>query len=188
MSSTSSSTVESPSQTPSEGELDEAALREAMETSEGVRRLGRMLGVRSIARNLKTEDDAIARDMLNQETALGDCQPRPPASEQPMDLMAARDIHITLAPKEAPKQEVNTAKPAEPTAPVPAPTPAAPPATSSGLSTLAKAGIAAAILGSGGIGASIPFLLNLVKAPVQNTTVLDPSSFDLQLVPNEETK
>lgn len=75
-------------------------MREALESHEGIRRLGFMAGVRSITNNLNTEDEAYRRKMLgteegNDEGGEGGDTP----GSDTMQVMAARDVIVNPEPK-----------------------------------------------------------------------------------------
>ncbi len=121
-----------------------------MESNEGVVRLGRMAAVDSLERNLDTEDAAYAQEMLDHANPA-------PAGEE-MRIMAARDV---------------TVYPNPPATPPPLPTSSPGKATS----TLVKAAMVAALVGSGaGAGLAIPWMTSMLEpppppaAPVDTTT------------------
>lgn len=74
------------------------SLQSALESSDGIRRLGLMAGVKSLARNLATEDAAYASDLdIHQRQLWGDgvAQKAPTSTGSDgdeMDVMAARDV------------------------------------------------------------------------------------------------
>ncbi len=124
-----------------------------MEGRAGINRLGQMAGVDSIDRNLQREDDAVERDRRRHERELageaesgGDDSPL--LEEDPMRIMAARDVQITYDQRPpAPPPEVPVA--AE-----------VPPAAKKTAGLLAKAAITAALLGTGaGGGVLIPWAM-----------------------------
>lgn len=130
------------------------SLHEGVESSEGLRRLGRMAGIDSIDRNLTAEDaaaDRIAR--LNDEEIYGKdavaavAAVDPPGDDE-MKIMAARDVHYHEPPQ-------------------PEETPATAPATKAERrrpSLLKNAvAIAAVVAGTSGLGAgvAIPWLLGM---------------------------
>lgn len=73
------------------------ALREGVESSEGLRRLGCMAAIESIDRNLENEDAAADRDTRLNDAELYGADAvnavKPPEGEE-MRIMAARDVHV----------------------------------------------------------------------------------------------
>jgi len=74
----------------------EQAVQEAMELAQGLKRLTHMAGVDSIARNLEAEDEAVRRNVAQCEGALhgGDSGLDAVGGDDPMRIMAARDVHV----------------------------------------------------------------------------------------------
>ncbi len=104
-----------------------------------------MAGVSSINRNLDTEDTAYARAML-------DGSEQPPTGEE-MRIMAAGDV--TVYPK-------------PPATPLPVP------ATGKPTSTLAKAALAAALVGFGaGGGIAIPWVAGMFEQPTTTQITIE---------------
>jgi hypothetical protein len=127
-----------------EEQLDQASLRQALELRENVKRLCALQGVRSLARNLKAEDEAVRR---NTETAerqffgeAYEASKAPPEDDDDMEYIAARDIIINNVPPQAVQQPSTVA--AAPSQPA---TPGAPSAATSAGGP-AVAGVAAAAL------------------------------------------
>lgn len=116
--------------------------REAIESSAGLRRLGRMAATESIARNLEHEDAAAERDArLNDAELYGEdavAAAEPPAEDE-MRIMAARDVHLH---EPAPAAESGKRRGGK----------------------LMRAAIGAGLLATGiGGGAAIPLLLGALK-------------------------
>jgi len=139
--------------TKSQESPETTALHEGVESSEGLRRLGRMAAIESIDRNLENEDAAVDRDARLNDAELYGADAvnavKPPEVDE-MRIMAARDVIVH-----------------EPTPASPPPLPVSAKQPKSKLPLLAKAAITAALVGSGvGAGAAIPFLLGLFdKSP-----------------------
>ena len=110
-----------------------AAMQEALELEGGIRRLGRMAGVESLARNLEAEDEAVRRNIDAYEAELfdGDLATGGESPEGEMRIMAARDVYVnqpqpTATQPVAPQAGVvgteavgsGDAKPAAPAAPL----------------------------------------------------------------------
>ena len=175
----SSPAVEVPGET-----LAEKAIREAMESSAGVTLLGKMAAMRSIHRNLKSEDEAVARNVETHERALwGDEMADAPeaAGGEEMEVMAGRDVHIhhhsptNEAPKETPQPAV-TPTPAPVVQPI-AEKPAA------GMSTLAKIATGAALVGGGALAPlAIGAVADYMKA--DPAPVVQPATAEEFVVPN----
>lgn len=72
----------------------EETIRQALEEREGLRRLGLMAGLRSINRNLRTEDAAVAAHQAAQHRELFGGGDMPQAGADDMDIMAARDVIV----------------------------------------------------------------------------------------------
>lgn len=147
--------AEQPAPQPTQAEQDEAALREAFELGENVRRLGRLLATKSIGRNLKTEDEVFRREMLVDE----DGKPNGSTATPDMENTAARDVIINNYASPPAQATPAAPAPAAPVTTTPAPeTPAVTPAIVGTAMDLAKkAAIAAALIG---LGISIPVVLN----------------------------
>lgn len=154
MSTTDSLPVENPSQPnpSSQVELAEASLREGLELGEGLRRLGRMIGLDSIKRNLDAEDAMVKRSFEAGSKLYSDGNTVTQPSDE-MDVMAARDVIVNH----------NHAAPATP-AVTPAPT----------TSLAKKAAIAAALVGG---GAAAPLLYQYFNQ--QPTPVVEPTDTTL---------
>lgn len=161
-------------------------MREALSLREGLNRLCAMGGVKSLNRNLKNEDEAVARNIeACEKTILGanyDTKPSSAGSEDEMELMAARDIVVNLG------QKAEAAPPAPaPVTPTPAPAPVAPPAVTPAapaepsLATT-PTWIKAVLLASGlggmfGGGAKVNQWIN--STPVQPPAVTKPITYDV---------
>ena len=110
----------------------EEALKEELQLDAGVNRLMKMSAVKSISRNLRYEDDAVAAEIAAAEAELaGTTVPTSPSEgndggEDPMELMAARDIHFHQhAPTGSPQEPNVTVQPQpQPQPQQPTPTPA----------------------------------------------------------------
>jgi hypothetical protein len=149
MSSTDSPVAEAPAE-PTEEQRQQAALREAYETTEGIRRLLRMVGVKSLRGNLEAEDEAVRRDIEKGQELYG-IKPSPSAAKaDEMDVMAARDVivnHYTTTTQATQAAEA----PQEPTT---MPTNQSPPTTSTA-AKLGKAALIAAAIGGGPLTAVV---------------------------------
>lgn len=144
---------------------DEAALREGLELGEGVRRLGRMMGLKSINRNMAAEDAMVKRSFEVGAKLYSDGT----MSERPgddVDAMAARDITI------------NHNYPANPMQPVTPPV-TEPPKTNTLADLAKKAALIAAMGGSGAGGAWLYQYLNKPTPPV----IPDIAQPDFNLLP-----
>lgn len=162
MSSIDSPTVENSSPPLSQQEQDEAAFRDAMTLGEGVRRLGRMIGIASINRNLKMEDAAVKRDFETAGHSMGAASGNPSSDE--MDVMAARDVIV------------NHHYPQSTT------TPAVTPEPTSTLADKAKQAALIAAIAAG--GSAVPLLYQYFnQAPVVEAPAYDPSTPDFNLLP-----
>lgn len=142
-------------------ELSEAESRlgAQLEHDAGVVRMGRMIGLQSVRRSLKAEDQQAERDMEAGHKGIwgeGVADKQSGGSEE-MDVLAGGNVTINHNyPPVAEKQ-----KPSEPTTAVP---PAVLPVVAKGMSTAAKLGAAALIGGPIGIAiASYPFVSNWLK-------------------------
>ena len=143
-----------------------------MVANEGVKTLGRMAGVKSLARNLRTEDEAYEKELLG----------RQPQRREEMEIMAAGPVTINNygPPPEAKAPPASSPAAASPAAPV-----ASPAAEQPGM--LKKAGLAAVkyglplVLGAGGLAA-----YNAATKPVPAVTA-DPTPLDL-LPPDQRPK
>lgn len=151
--------AEPPQQT--EQQREQAALREAFELREGLRRLGIMAGVESITRNLEQEDAALKQlDDIH-----GEFMGSKPAAAQGPDEMratAARDVTVNYY---SGNPQTSTAAPATNGAAKVATAENQP----SRLATVLKwGGIAAAVLtGMGGTSALTAYLMKQSPAIVQ---------------------
>lgn len=65
----------------------------------GVKRLGRMAAVESVARNLEMEDRAVERDIAGHEQMLFGMEPSGNGSDE-MRITAARDVYVGYDPKQ----------------------------------------------------------------------------------------
>ena len=75
----------------------ETAVREALESEDGIRRLGMMSGIKSNHRNLKSEDRIFEQDIdIHQRDLWGNesVSQSPKSSEEEMEVMAARDVIV----------------------------------------------------------------------------------------------
>jgi hypothetical protein len=72
----------------------EEALQEEMQLKSGTLRLGLMNGVKSIARNLRTEDRAVEQDLDIHQRGLFGNSLEHKGSTDDMEIMAARDVHV----------------------------------------------------------------------------------------------
>ena len=157
---------ESPSQKETQAE---AALREGLELEEGLRRIGKMSGIKSNHRNMKAEDRLAEQDAeIHQRDLWGDeivNSSRKSQSGEEMEVMAARDV------------TVNHQYPAPQRDPVP-------PQKNPGLSGLQQAIMAGSIaLGAGGLGYG---LANQGQTPVVSpppATIQEAGQYDLGLLP-----
>lgn len=133
--------------------MDHAAAREALDLDQNVKRLGKMMGMKSVNRNLEAEDESVRRDYLLQEQLFdgGEATDQTPAkANDDMDIMAARDVIVNYG-----QQPTASPTPAPAAAASAAPATAPAPATS-GLSTAAKAAVVgAALLGTGGLASGV---------------------------------
>lgn len=153
------SSIDSSASQPTQVELDEAALRDAMVSGENVRRLLRLAGVKSIIKNMASEDASNDRARRAGDAMLtdGELPSDTSLADDDMEIVSAGDVTFNIQ---------------QPTQPLPATTSAAAsptaPAAASGLSTAAKAAIVgASLLGSGGLGAAIAnYLLSQPAAAV----------------------
>lgn len=128
-----------------------------------------MAAVASIDRNLEAEDAANERAQREYEGEMSDDSPSPPEASDEMRNMAARDIHVYQKPP-------STGSPT-----------AVPQAVAKPVSTLAKAALVAALLGSGGIGAVAMGLLSATLDPPPAVDATDnDTQFELRLVPPPE--
>lgn len=159
---------ESPPKTETPGE---AALREGLELEEGLRRIGKMSGIKSNHRNMQMEDRLVAQDAeIHQRDLWGDdvvnASKSNPSGEE-MEVMAARDVTVNHQ--------------------YPAPQPAAQPSPQpQGMSGLQQALVAGSIaLGAGGLGYG---LANHGNEPVVNppAIVQESDAYDLGLLPPDK--
>lgn len=105
----------------------------------GVKRLGRMAAVESVARNLEMEDRAVERDIAGHEQMLFGMEPSGNGSDE-MRITAARDVYVGYDPKQQGGSQQSASQPPE---------------DESLLSKIAKpAAIAAGTMAAGGIGAA----------------------------------
>jgi hypothetical protein len=148
-----------------------SALRQALEAAAGVTRLGRMAAVKSVARNLKREDDAVARNVDTHERGLwgGELAPAPSSDGENMENMAGRDVHIHY---HSPVNETPVSAPA--TAQSAAPKPAS--------STLRKLVTTAGLVG---LGVAAPFaapaVMNWFSPPAATAPSFEDTNLDVQL-------
>lgn len=165
MSTTDSLPVENPSQPSpsSQVELAEASLREGLELGEGLRRLGRMIGLDSIKRNLDAEDAMVKRSFEAGSKLYSDGNTVTQPSDE-MDVMAARDVIV------------NHHYPQSTT------TPAVTPEPKSTLADKAKQAALIAAIAAG--GSAVPLLYQYFnQAPVVEAPAYDPSTPDFNLLP-----
>ena len=143
----------------SEGQRQEAALREAMQAAEATKNLGRMAAVSSLARNLRTEDQAYRRSLL------GDT----PSTD--MEIMAAGPVTINhYASPSEPSPQASSPPSADPAAQPgtpqqPAAAPAAQPSAMDRLKEAALRYALPAVLGAGLGGAAAAYVANQQPAP-----------------------
>lgn len=115
----------------------EKIVNEGIDVNEDIAHIGRMLGMKSLQRNLKTEDESLRKDY---EKGLGESLGVKGGDGEDMDIMVAHgDVHIYERPKEKSAPAPEPPAPATATATVTQP--------SSGLSKWANAAIIASALG-----------------------------------------
>ena len=153
------------------------AVLEEIQLSSGVTRLGRMLGIKSVGRNLRSEDAAVEQDIADHRRELGmseaSVNPGPHKladGDAPVDIgeiMAARDVHI-----HPPQQAVQPSPPAPTVQPQPA----------AGLPMWAKALLTAGAIGTaGGGGSLLTYFLNNKPTPPSAA-----SDWELGLIPADK--
>lgn len=117
-------------------------------------------------------DEAYQKEIL-------EVTPSVDSGPEPMDIMAARDVHVYHG---SPANSNNT-NPTPVVQPVIQAAQAASPIASSGLSGAAKAAvIGSALLGCGGIGAVVA---NYFNQPTQQQATFDPSQWQLEVSETE---
>ncbi len=132
-----------------QSELDEAALREGLQTQAGIHHLGRMIGLSAIEDGMEREERELREDFCrNQEVIWGKSgMPSEDGDgEQATKIMAARDVHYHMGGSQAPQPA--PVQPAPQPLPFHPPQPPQQPQPSTG-ATLAKWALAAALAGSG---------------------------------------
>lgn len=91
----------------SEGSTPKEALQEELQIDAGQKRLGKMIGMKSVHRNLKAEDEAYARELETQHRELWGETPESKGDDE-MEVMAARDVIVNPAPAQQPQQQNNS--------------------------------------------------------------------------------
>jgi hypothetical protein len=139
-----------------------------------------MSAVKSVHRNLQAEDaackamdDAYAKEILEVTPA------HPTGEPEPMDIMAARDVHVYHG---SPANSNNTS-PTPVVQPVIQSAQAAAPMVAGGLSGVAKAAvIGSALIGGTGIGAVVA---NYFNQPESEQAAFNPADWQLQVSEQE---
>ena len=189
---------------------DQFEAREQISVNEGITRLTRLAGVASIHGNLQREDAAAKRETLYNEMkvwAEGDPNMPPEFAkaleeDDGMQILAARDVYFNTPPPDK-GASPDTANKTATTLPVAVPLPTLAPtlptvqtpsiATPGASNGVASNGLLkrAAIIASMFAGATTPLALAgyfMSQRPVNNIQQLDPSNFELRLIPPDKPK
>lgn len=136
---------------------------------DGIASLGKMSGVKSNHRNLRNEDEAVRKNIeAHEQKQLGVEKSQGDKPGEEMDIMAARDVHITYGSPQA-------AQSSGPTTSAVAPAPSTPSPVASGLPKWLGPALIGTALGGPVAAVAASYLMNQPQ---------DQTNFALDLLPD----